>query len=187
MEANIFPIDNDSRHLREIFESMAETDAELFETGGELTPALAGIMAQDEHALARKVDGYGAVIRDFDAKLAAIDAETKRLAALKKFYSRAKDGLVNYLDFQMKRFGVTELRGETTRVTYRKSTAIEIDEDAILKPYLPLLEEMQAELPPFITIGAKVGKKEVATALDNGDAFPEGAAAKVERNNIQIK
>ena len=184
---NIFNLDNDTRHLQQILESMVETDQELTENGGELTPALESIAAQDEHALVRKIDGYGAVVHNYDTKLAAIDAETKRLATLKKFYSRARTGLLNLLEFQMKRFGITELQGEITRVNFRKSSFLQVDEDAVLKPYLPLLYEMQKSLPPYMTIQVSIDKKLTGTALDNEEPFPEGAVARGTRYNIQIK
>lgn len=187
MESTIFNLDPESRKLRDILESMADTDAAMIENGGEITPELEELMAIDANALARKVDGYCAVARSFDSKIAAIDAEAKRLAVLKKHYQNAKDRLLNNLEYQMDRFGLTEIQGELARVNFRKSTAVEVDEDVLIAPYLPEIGELQSTLPKYITLGFKIGKKEVGDALAAGDDIPEGGAAKVEHRNIQLK
>lgn len=187
MEKNILLNTEASRHLSDIFESLAETDSALMETGGELTPELEAAMARDEVDLRRKVDGYAAVARNFDAQINTIDGEIKRLQALKKSRTAARERLLSYLEFQMNRFGVTELQGDTCRVSFRKSTALEVDEAAVIKPYLQLIAKAQETLPAYLQIGVKVGKKELADAIDAGQPIPEGAAGKVERRNLQLK
>ena len=187
MEQAIFNLTPEARKLREILESMADSDAAVMENEGEISPELEEIMAIDANALARKVDGYCAVARGFDAKIAAIDAEAKRLATLKKHYQRAKDALLNNLEFQMNQFGLTELEGELARVNFRKSTAVVTDDDILIAPYLDVLAECQNALPKYIKVGVTVGKKEVSEALAAGEELPEGGAAKVEHKNIQLK
>jgi len=187
MENNILIINPEERKLIDIFDDMVEFDKTMFENGGELTPALEAIAAKNEADLRLKVDGYAAVIRNYDANDAVIDNEIKRLQALKKSRKAARERLVSYLEWQMKRFGVRELQGNTCKVSFRKSNAVEVNEEAVLKPYLKTIADCQACLPPYITLGAKVGKKECGIALDNGDPFTEGAVERVTRDNLQIK
>ena len=165
MENNIILQTNEHRHLAEIFDSMAEFDEAMFENGGELTPELEAIAARDEFDLKKKVDGYAAVLRNYDATDATIDNEIKRLQALKKTRKNARERLVNYLDWQMRRFGIRELQGELCKVSYRKSTAVEINEEAIIKPFIPIVDKLQKKLPPYIQLGIKVGKKEVGKGI----------------------
>lgn len=187
MDSHIFLNNPATRRLADIFDSLVNTDTALMETGGELTPELEEIMAKDAADLRRKVDGYAAVARNYDASIDAIGAEIKRLQVLKKTRENAKGRLLAHLEFQMDRFGLEELQGDTCRISFRKSKSIEIDEDSILHPYLQLLEKIQTELPPYIQLGAKVLKKEAGAALDAGEAFAEGAIARVENRNIQLK
>lgn len=187
MEQNIFLNNPATRRLADIFDSMADADIQLIETGGELTPELEQIMAQDAADLRKKVDGYAAVARNYDASIDAIDVEIKRLTALKKHASNARARLLSHLEFQMDRFGLDKLEGDTCRISFRKSSAIEIDEASVLHPYLAILEKMQSKLPDYIQLGAKVSKTAAAAALDKGEPFAEGAISKVERRNIQLK
>lgn len=187
METTIIKLNPEERKLRDILESMADSDAAIMENEGEITPELEELMAIDENALAHKVDGYCAIARVFDSKLATIDAEVKRLAALKKHYQNAKDRLLSNLEFQMNRFGLTELEGEMSRVSFRKSTAVVTDDDILIAPYLEVLSECQNALPKYIKVAVTVGKKEIGDALAAGEELPDGGAAKVERKNIQLK
>lgn len=73
--------------LYEIGQDMEALAALLEETGGDVSDEQAGaaldaFLAESADALAEKLDGYGAIIREFEARAAFRKAEAARLAAL---------------------------------------------------------------------------------------------------------
>lgn len=132
---------------------MVAIEDALWENGGELTPELEEAMTANAMDVAAKVDGYGALIHKFDTAESSIDAEIKRLTALKKTAVNAKDRLKSYLLYSMQTLGISKLDGTLNKVSLRRSERVVADEESILAPYLFALEEFRKTLPDHISLG----------------------------------
>lgn len=180
-------ISGEVRHLGQILESMAELDEEIMKSDGEITPAVEALLSQDENDLTRKIDGYGAIIHEYEGKLAVIDAEIKRLGKLKSLYDNTRKGIVNLLDYQMKRFGITELRGKTTRVSYRASSSVEFDFEKLVADYEKDITKLRTMMPAYLVVDVSVSKKNLGAVLKTEPkTLPEGGAVLVKSKNIQV-
>ncbi len=184
----IFAINNDVRHLGDILESMADLDQEIMESEGVITPTVEALLAQDEHDLENKIDGYGSIIHEYEGKLSIIDTEIKRLNKLKSLYSNTKENIIRVVDFQMKRFDLKELRGKTTRISYRSSASVDYDIVKLTEPFDKDIIALKEKVPNYINIEINVSKKELNAVLKcQPETIPDGGAAIINKKNIQIK
>jgi hypothetical protein len=142
----------DARNLFQLTADMAAIEDALWENGGELTPELEEAMTETTASLVAKTDGYGALIRKFDSASAAIDAEIKRLQALKKTATNAVDRLKERVKFSMQTNGISKLDGQLTKFSLRRSEKTVTDDESILAPYQFTLEEFRQTLPPYISL-----------------------------------
>lgn len=165
---------------------LAAIEEALMENGGELTPEIEEALNANTEALATKIDGYAAVIRKQDAFLAAIDAEIKRLQALKKTRTNAAKSLKQYLLDAMQMHGIRKIEGATCTASLRKSTALEVyDEEEVIGPYWPAIDALTKKLPEWITVKADISKPALRQAIEDGK--PYDGAAVVERMSVTIK
>lgn len=149
----------DTRNLFQLTSDMAAIEEALWENGGELTPELEEIMTETSASLVAKTDGYGALVRKFDSAVSAIDAEIKRLQALKKTAANATDRLKAHLLFSMQANGINKLEGSLTKISLRRSERLITDDESILAPYNFTIEAIRETLPPYIQLGdLKVNK-----------------------------
>jgi hypothetical protein len=95
---------------------------------GELTPELEQQLAITEANLQEKAINYGYVIKTFESEVDIIDAEIKRLQALKKTRTSAIDKLKDNISEAMLLFNITEVKAPTFKLSFRKSESIECDE-----------------------------------------------------------
>lgn len=171
--------------LIQLTAEQAALEQELIENGGELTPETEAAMKDNALAIAQKVDGYHAVLRKFTMAETALDKEIKRLTALKKTSQNAQKTIKAHLAYGMQAAGLDKLEGTLCKVSFRKSKAVEVDEDAILAPYGAEIAALRDALPNYITAEFKVAKSGIEAALEAGTPI-EGAAI-VENYNIQIR
>lgn len=171
----------ETRNLFQLTTDMAAIEDALWENGGELTPELEEAMTETAAGLVAKTDGYGALIRKFDSVASAIDAEIKRLQALKKTATNAADRLKGRILFSMQANGMSKLDGQLTKFSLRRSEKTVTDDESILAPYLFALEEFAKTLPAYITLGdLKVNKTKIKEiAKEEGVLIP---GAVIEEN-----
>lgn len=180
-------ISDEVRHLGQILESMADLDEEIMKNDGEITPAVEALLSQDENDLSRKIDAYGAIIHEYEGKLAVIETEIKRLGKLKSLYDNTRKGIVNLLDYQMKRFGLMELRGKTTRISYRASSSVEYNLEKLIADYEKDITKLRTNMPAYLVVDVSVSKKVLGAVLKTEpDVLPDGGAALVKSKNIQV-
>jgi hypothetical protein len=149
----------DTRSLFQLTTDMSAIEDALWENGGELTPEIEQALAETEASLATKSDNYGALIRNFESAASMIDAEIKRLTALKKTATNSSERLKNRVLDAMQANGFTKLDGAYTKFSLRRSERTITDDEAILAPYYFTLEAIKSTLPPYITLGdLKVNK-----------------------------
>lgn len=110
---------------------------DLEENGGELTEELERQLAINQEEFRAKVESYSNVIKSFKADIAAIDEETKRLAALKKSKNALIDRLSKIVIDAVNRFGEeTKAGGKffdygTGKVSVRNSQKVELNNDKV--------------------------------------------------------
>jgi len=110
---------------------------ELEENGGELTEELEQQLAISQEDFRSKVENYTNVIKSIKADIAAIDEETKRLAALKKSKNALIDKLSKVIINAVEMFGETTKAGGkffdygTGKVSIRNSQKIVLNDDKI--------------------------------------------------------
>lgn len=181
----LYPITDNQRRLIDILESMNQTDMILMTNGGELTPELEERADQDAKDLPAKIDGYNAVLRNTEGQISAIDAEIKRLQEIKKGKENAVKNLKNYLAYVMKASGVQKIEGTLCKVSFRKSTSVEVNEDEVLSPFMQAIQEMDALLPSYLKLDVKISKTDLKNAINAGE--PVKGAQIVENENLTIK
>lgn len=173
-------------NLYELTAEQARIETLLEENGGEITPEIEEALTLTAEALPRKVDGYGKLIRQFAAAEAACDAEIKRLQALKKTAQNAQRGMKERILYAMQTFGYDKLTGDVTKFSTRKSTAVEVDEDALLAAYRDKIADFVAGLPAWLNLEVKVSKTSIGNTFKATGITPEGAQV-VENTSLIIR
>lgn len=175
---------------RTLFELTSEARAiedALIENGGELTPELEIAMTDNREALVAKVESYGMLYRKFKYTASMIAEEIKRLQAMKKTAENGEKRIKERLEFNMRANEMTVLEGGTTRVSFAKNPAsIEADEEAMIAPYLFLIDQLVESLPPYIKIDVKVSKDVIKQMYKETGVMPAGAEL-VQTESIRIK
>ena len=118
MKTTIFQIEQSYNKLAE----------ELIENGGELSPSLAEALAITEEQLQNKSVAYSFVIKEMDATIDIIDAEIKRLQALKKQREKASEYLKERIKHAMDTFQIDEIKTPLVKINFRKSETVEVDD-----------------------------------------------------------
>ena len=173
-----------SATLYQLTNQMAEIEAMLEETGGELTPELESLWEETSESLPQKVDGYNQVLRNLTAYATNLADEIKRLQGLKKTADNSAKRIKEHVLSCMEAFGLTRLEGNYCKMSLRSSTQTEVDEDSVLLPYLSRVEKLG--LPSWITCELKINKTALKEAFKGKDVTPGGVRF-VERNNLIIK
>lgn len=165
----------EKRSLFQLTADMAAIEDALWENGGELTPELEEVLTETSASLIAKTDGYGALIRKFDSATASIDAEIKRLQALKKTASNATERLKERLKFSMQTNGLSKLEGSLTKISLRRSERVVVDEESILAPYYFTIEAIKDTLPSYVKLGdLKIDKTVIKDMIKkDGIAIPD--------------
>ena len=118
MKLSIFNIEQNYNKLAE----------QLIENDGELTPELSEQLAITEEQLQNKSVAYSFVIKEMDADIDTIDAEIKRLQALKKQREKASEYLKDRIKHAMDTFQIEEIKTPLVKINFRKSETVEVDD-----------------------------------------------------------
>lgn len=163
--ANIFQINQEYLHIAAILE----------DNGGEITPDVEEALTINREQLQSKAINYALVIRQIDGEASLIDAEIKRLQALKKAKDNTVERMKNTIKDAMILHGVDKIQGDLINLSIRKSPDSVIVED-------------ESKIPDTYKIDQpkKLDKKLVADALKKGFEVP-GAALKVDGKSLTIR
>lgn len=176
----------DTKTLFQLSADMAAIEDALWENGGELTEELAAAMQETESSLARKADGYGALIRSFASQKEIIKQEIDRLTKFKKTAENAEKRIKQHVCETMGMFGIDKIEGDRTKITRSRSTAVETNDEQILAAYLSNLHALEETLPPYITVEMKVSKTGIKEFHKEEGILPAGAEF-VENWGIRIR
>ena len=165
---------------------MSAIEDALWENGGELTPELEQALTETEQSLAVKTDGYNSLIRKFASQADVIDAEIKRLTALKKTCQNAEKRLKNHICETMGVFGIDKLEGQYCKISRAKTTSIETNDELLLATCLPAIAAINESLPPYIRVEPKISKTAIKEYQKMEGILPAGAEV-VENWSIRIR
>ncbi len=129
-----------------------------------------GIMGKLQGERDEKIEGIALAIKEARAEAVALKAEKDSLAKREKAAKNKADSLAGYLDGYLcgKKFKTAKVA-----ISYRKSEAVDIAEDAVLPPAF------------LIPQPDKVDKVGIKKALKAGEVI--AGAKLVEHNNLMIK
>lgn len=175
-----------STTLFQLSNEMRMIEDALWESGGELTPELEQAMAENAESMAKKVDGYNAVIRSLGYKADVLDAEIKRLTALKKVAENAQKRIREHMLDTMNAFGIDKLEGAYCKVTKAKSTKTEVNEGELLSGVQFAIDSFADSLPPYLTVDVKVNKTALKDYIKEEGVTPVGVQF-VESYSLRIK
>lgn len=176
----------ESRSLFQLTADMAAIEDALYVTGGELTPEIEEALQETAQSLVVKTDSYNALMRKFGAQADVIDAEIKRLTALKKTCQNAEKRLKEHVCDTMQMFGIEKLEGQYCKMSLVKSTRVETDEEQLKAAYQAAVDELGATLPPYLTLDMKVSKTGIKEYEKETGILPAGAE-KVESVSLRIR
>ncbi len=172
--------------LYQLSTEMAEIEAILESNGGELTPELETLLDDNSVALAKKVDGYGTLVRKFAATSDICKAEIARIQAIKQTCDKSAKRIKDHLADVMAAFDIKSLEGDLTKVTVVTTRATEVNEAQVLAPYAAAIMALQERLPDYINLEAKVSKTALKERFAGSDVAPEGVTF-VEHKSIKIR
>lgn len=104
----------------------------IMEAEGEITPEQSLELAITEQELQTKSTCYAYIIKGIESDNNAIDAEMKRLKALKDRNNKTIERLENNVQTAMNLFGITEIKSPTLKINFRKSESVEISQEVLI-------------------------------------------------------
>ena len=158
-----------------LYELTAEAKmiASLLETE-ELTPELEGMLVINQNELTQKSIDYVKVIRNKEADSNAIEAEIKRLKAMKDANDRVIDRMKLAVKDAMMTSGIDKIESSLFKLSLRRSEAVEVISIDQLPESLTVVKK---------TVSAD--KVKIKEQIKNG--IPVEGAVLVENFSLQIK
>lgn len=151
------------RALYHITSELNAINEELISAGGELTPELESKLAITQEELSVKATNYGLVMLNNEADINAIDAEIKRLQALKAPLESTNKKLKEAISNAMLTYGLEKVESATLKLSFRKSEAVEVFDESKLNQkyfnYKPTVDKtaIKADLKAGVEVdGARI-------------------------------
>ena len=163
------------KSLYEIEKEFEDINERLAESEGVMTPELETALAIAQTDLQTKGVGYGLVILQNKADIAAIKAEIDRLQKKLKPLENANERLENAISDAMQHFGIEEIKTPVVKLNFRKSKSVEIV-DASAIPQTLMVHVPETWRPD---------KAAIKSVLEDGGEVP--CAYLSHNKNLQIK
>lgn len=160
-----------SNELREVYDKLENGEGIDQETG-ELDQELVNALQISQANLQAKGVDIGYVIKSFDDEIDLYDREIKRLTERKQALKNAQDRVKNNLKRAMEEFGIVEIKGQTLKISFRKSESVEIDN----------IDELDET---YKRVKVEADKTAIKQAIKSGEKVK--GARLVENNNLQIR
>ncbi len=140
----------------------------------ELTPELEGMLIINQQELSQKSIDYAKVIRNKEADSDAIEAEIKRLKAMKDANDRVIDRMKMAVKNAMLASGIDKIESSLFKLSLRRSEAVEVvNIDQLPENLITVKKTVSAD------------KVKIKEAIKNG--LPVEGAVIVENYSLQIK
>lgn len=162
MAHTLYTITEDQRLLNEMLEA----------NGGELTPEIEEAMQITEDNFIAKAEAYGATISEYDAQADVCAQEIKRLTAYKRTCENVSKRMKERLTDAMHTFNTDKVTAGTFRFSFRKSTAVVIENEDIIPEN-------------YFKTERTLCKKELMDALKAGEVI--AGASLEQRQTIQMR
>jgi len=159
------------RALYNITQELNSINEELIASSGEITPEMETKLAITQTELSEKAANYGIVILSNESDITAIDAEIKRLEALKAPIESTNKRLKEAISNAMQTYGIEKVDSPLVKLSFRKSVSIEVDE-----VFLP---------QKYFRYKAEPDKTLIKEAMKLGEQVD--GAIEVTKLNLQIK
>lgn len=163
----LYEISND---LRDVYNKLE--NGEGIDENGELNPELITALQVSENNLKAKGIDIGYVIKSFDDEIAIYEREIKRLTDRKRALQNTQERIKERLISAMQEFGIIDIKGQTLKVSLRKSECVEIDN-------VDLLDDK------FKRVKVEADKTAIKNAIKEGEQVV--GARIVQKDNLQIK
>lgn len=160
------------RALYHITSELEAINEELMAAQGELTPGLENKLVITKQELAEKSVNYALVILNNQADSNAIDAEIKRLKALKDAIDNTNEKLKEAVSNAMLMHDLTEVKSPLVKMSFRKSKSVHITDE----------NELDAS---FFEYKRTANKTAIKKAIEGGELV--AGAELIEKDNLQIK
>lgn len=160
------------RALYHIEQELNEINETLISSGGELSPELEQRLAITQQELETKATNYGFVIMQNQSEVDVIDAEIKRLTALKKNLETTNEKLKEAVSFAMQSYGIFEVKTPTLKLSFRQSESVQIEDENKLDG-------------KYFTYKPTVDKTAIKNDIKSG-LIVNGASI-VKKQNLQVK
>ena len=160
-----------SNELREVYDKLENGEGIDQETG-ELDQELINALQISQANLQAKGVDIGYVIKSFDDEIDLYDREIKRLTERKQALKNAQERVKNNLKRAMEEFGIVEIKGQTLKISFRKSESVEIDN----------IDELDEA---YKRVKVEADKTAIKQAIKSGEKVK--GARLVENNNLQIR
>jgi hypothetical protein len=157
--------------IQQEYISLAE---QIIDAGGEVSEELSDALEINKEQLEHKGQCYGFIVKQLESEVDVIDAEIKRLEALKKSRNKTIDKLKDTVSKAMQLYEITEIKTPTLKISFRKSESVEIEDISLID------SKFKTE-----KVEVSVDKKALKEAIKNNE-FVLGASLK-ENQNLQIK
>lgn len=159
------------RALYHIEQSLNELNESLIANGGELSPELETQLAITQQELSEKGANYGLVILSNERDIESIDAEIKRLQALKAPIEATNKKLKEAISNALQNYGIEKIETPLVKMSFRKSSSVEVDETKLNQKWFKYV--------------ATPDKTLIKQAIKEGEVI-DGAEI-VEKLNLQVK
>jgi len=160
------------RALYHIERELNEINETLINSGGELSPELEIKLAITQEELTKKATNYGFVIMQNQSEIEVIEAEIKRLTALKKCLDNTNEKLKEAVSFAMQTYGIFEVKTPTLKLSFRESQAVEITDE----------NKLNAK---YFSYKSVIDKTAIKSDIKSG-LIVDGAVI-ITKQNLQIK
>lgn len=146
----------------------------IIEAGGEITDQDFETLQINKESLQVKAIQFALITKENENDVEAIEKEIERLSTLKTVRGNVNTRLRETIKSAMQLYGVSEIKGENFKISFRKSKSVEIEDEN-------LLPDKYKQMPTVL----KILKKEIGDDIKAGIDVP-GASLK-ENQNLQIK
>ena len=146
--------------------------AQIEENGGEVTPELETSLQSLQIGINDNLASLAYTVKEYNDKALLVANEIKRLQGLEKSHKNNAEYFKQYIDTVMKETGLSKVEHNHIRISYRKSTAVDVFD----------VERLDAR---YLVVKTEPNKTLIKSAIEAGELV--AGAELVERQNLQIK
>ena len=160
------------RALFHIEQELNAINEELINSGGELSPELETTLAITQEELSNKSANYAIVILKNEADVNILEAEIKRLQALKVPIEATNEKLKEAISNAMLNYGIEKVETPLVKLSFRKSESVQVFDEAMLNQ-------------KFFNYAPTIDKTAIKQAIKAGE---DVQGARIEtKHNLQVK